>query len=125
MVGARLTGLTQALAALALVILPCVARPQDASLQIPTPLTLSWCLERAREANPALERAVALASAATHRIVPAGALDDPRLAYEASNIPAGRFDFRSTPLSGHQFGLRQQFPFPGLLSNRENAAERG
>jgi outer membrane protein TolC len=34
-----------------------------------------------------------------------------------------RFD--STPLSGHQFGLRQHVPFPGVLSNREAAARAG
>ncbi len=84
----------------------------------PTPLTLTWCIGRARAANPSLEHAAALALAATERIVPAGALEDPRLAYEASNVPVGDFDFRSTPMSGHQFGLRQKLPFPGLLSGR-------
>ena len=92
---------------------------------LPAKLTLDWCLERAREANPALAEAQADASAAEHRIRPAGALDDPRIAYDASNIPTGDFDFDSTPLSGHQFGLRQKLPFPGLLSNRESAAKRG
>jgi outer membrane protein TolC len=67
----------------------------------------------------------ASASAATHRIRPAGAFDDPRIAYEASNIPTGDFDFDSTPLSGNQLGLRQKLPFPGLLSNRANAAKKG
>ncbi|MCP4007244.1 MAG: TolC family protein [bacterium] len=91
---------------------------------IPKPLTLSWCLERAREANPTLQRVAAQASAARHRIVPAGSLEDPRLAYEASNIPTGDLDFHSTPLSGHQFRLRQKLPVPGLLSRREEAARR-
>jgi outer membrane protein TolC len=91
----------------------------------PAVLTLEWCLDRARQANPALAEAAALASAAEHRIRPAGALDDPRIAYDASNVPVGDLDFDSTPLSGHQFGLRQKLPFPGLLSNRESAAKRG
>lgn len=91
---------------------------------LPAELTLEWCLERASAANPALAKAAASASAAAHRIRPAGALDDPRIAYDASNVPTGDFDFNSTPLSGHQFGLRQKLPFPGLLSNRENAAKR-
>lgn len=103
---------------------PGGARPNDAPPEIPATLTLDWCLERARAANPALERVAARSAAAEHRIVPAGALEDPRLAYEASNVPIGDFDFDSTPLSGHQFGLRQKVPFPGLLSSRQRAAER-
>ena len=98
------------------------ARADAPQLQIPEPLPLEWCLERAREANPALEMASALASAARHRVAPAGALEDPRFSYEASNLPVGNFDFHSTPLSGHQLWLRQQLPLPGLLSNRKGAA---
>ena len=88
----------------------------------PSPLPLSWCLERATAANPAIAQDIAARDAAKERIKPAGALDDPRLRYEASNIPRGDLDFESTPLSGHQFGLSQKVPFPGLLSNREAAA---
>lgn len=89
---------------------------------VPEPLTLSWCLERAAQANPRIAMDVASVAAAGERIVPAGALDDPRVAYEASNLPVGDFDFNSTPLSGHQLGLKQKLPFPGVLGNREAAA---
>ncbi len=109
---------------LLLAAIPGAARGSEFSPAIPNPLTLSWCLDRARQANPVVARAVASASAASHRIGPAGALEDPRLAYEASNVPVGDFDFRSTPLSGHRFGLRQKLPFPGLLSSRSGAAKR-
>ncbi|MEO2167161.1 MAG: TolC family protein, partial [bacterium] len=101
---------------------PFAASANAPLLDVPEPVTLAWCLERARDVNPSLERAAAIASEARHRIVPAGALDDPRIAYEASNIPAGDFGFSSTPLSGHQLGLRQKVPFPGLLANRRDAA---
>jgi len=104
---------------------PFVSSAGENPTVVPDLLTLSWCLERAREANPTLERLTAIASAAEHRVGPAGALEDPRIAYEASNIPTGDFDFDSTPLSGHQFGLSQKLPFPGLLSSRTNAARRG
>lgn len=104
---------------------PALAQVNRSSLEIPDgELRLEWCLERAREANPALASATASAAAASHRIAPAAALDDPRLSYEASNIPTGDFDFGSTPLSGHQLGLRQKLPFPGLLSSRKRAAKR-
>ena len=105
-------------------LLPTHAATAPAAAAVPSVLTLAWCLERAREANPALERVAAESAAASHRVDSEGALEDPRLAYEASNVPIGDFDFASTPLSGHQFGLRQKLPFPGLLSSRERAAAR-
>jgi outer membrane protein TolC len=91
----------------------------------PTPLPLDWCLERAAAANPDIAAEAAAADAARERIVPAGALDDPRFAYQASNLPIRSFDFNSTPLSGHQLTLAQKLPFPGLLGNRRDAAEAG
>ena len=100
-------------------------RSGSTMLVVPSPLGLDWCLERAREANPDLAQIAAVAEAARYRIDSAGTFEDPRLAYDASNIPTGDFDFDSTPLSGHQFGLRQKLPFPGLLSNQKTAARRG
>jgi outer membrane protein TolC len=91
----------------------------------PVPLTLAWCLERASGANPSLAADAAQADAARERIGSAGALEDPRFSYEASNVPVGDWDFKSTPLSGHQLRLSQRLPFPGLLSNRAEAARSG
>lgn len=114
-----------AIVACSLVLASSSSFAREPELKIPDELSLIWCLERARAANPALARSTALAAAADERVRPAGALDDPRFGYEASNIPTGDLDFNSTPLSGHQLGLRQKLPFPGLLSNRRTAAERG
>jgi outer membrane protein TolC len=91
----------------------------------PSPLPLDWCLERAASANPRIEADREALRAATERIVPAGALDDPRLGYEASNVPVDDLDFDSTPMSGQQLRLMQRVPFPGLLANREEAARAG
>lgn len=91
----------------------------------PRPLPLAWCLERASAANPEIASDVAAAEAARERVGHAGSLDDPRVRYEASNVPVGDLDFDSTPLSGHQLGLSQKLPFPGLLGNREDAARAG
>lgn len=100
------------------------ASPREpVAVEVAAPLSLAWCLDRAREANPDLAADRAAAQAASYRIVPAGALDDPRLSYAASNVPVGDLDFGSTPLSGHQFGLMQKVPFPGVLGNRAAAAE--
>jgi len=115
---------TTARCILLLALLPISASAEQLSPAIPQVLTLDWCLEQASIANPSLAQMEASASAASHRIRPAGALDDPRIAYEASNVPTGDFDFDSTPLSGNQLGLRQKLPFPGLLSSREKAAQR-
>lgn len=121
------TGMAGILASVVSMILigSSATEAEDTIVSIPEPLSLSWCLERAREANPSLARANAMASAAAHRIRPAGSLDDPRFSYDASNIPTGDFDFDSTPLSGHQLGLRQKLPVPGLLGKRQNAAKNG
>lgn len=94
----------------------------DESVHPPSPLTLSWCLERASQVNPEIAEAAAMRDAARDRIGSAGTLEDPRISYEASNIPTGHLDFNSTPLSGHQFGLRQKLPFPGVLGNQRKAA---
>ncbi len=95
----------------------------EAPLAPPAPLPLAWCLERAQAENPRVAADAAAAAAARERIEPAGSLEDPRFGYDASNIPVGDFDFGSTPLSGHQLLLSQKLPFPGLLANREKAAE--
>jgi cobalt-zinc-cadmium efflux system outer membrane protein len=122
----RARGSLDSLAIAAAVFLLIAAPGAAESLEepeIPEPLTLDWCIERARRANPVLEGDVAFAEAAAHRVRSSGAFEDPRLSYEASNIPVEDFDFNSTPLSGHQLYLRQKLPFPGLLANRERAAE--
>jgi cobalt-zinc-cadmium efflux system outer membrane protein len=95
----------------------------EAPEALPSPLTLDWCIERAASANPAIAEMAALADIVRERIVPAGAFEDPRFSYEASNLPTGDFNFESTPLSGHQLDLRQALPFPGLLSARKQAAK--
>jgi outer membrane protein TolC len=100
---------------------PAVA---EEPVHVPAPLPLAWCTERAALANPMIHERAADADAAHERIEPAGSFEDPRLAYEASNIPIGDFDMDSTPLSGHQLGLKQKLPFPGLLSSRRGSAEK-
>jgi outer membrane protein TolC len=95
------------------------------AFSLPDPLPLSWCLERARRSSPSIAADEAAAAAAEHRVSPAGALEDPRFSYEATNIPVGDFDFNSTPMSGNQLRLAQKLPFPGVLSKREKAARAG
>jgi outer membrane protein TolC len=91
-------------------------------LQIPDPLPLSWCLDRANTANPSLEAIIAEVDAARAGIGAAGRLEDPRFGYEVVNLPTGDFDFHSTPMSGHQLSLQQKLPVPGLLSGQKATA---
>lgn len=95
----------------------------EAIAQPPDPLTLEWCLAEAARVNPDIAVDEADAEAAAHRVRFAGALEDPRIRYEASNLPVGDFNFDSTMMSGNQLGLSQRFPFPGVLGNRKKAAQ--
>jgi cobalt-zinc-cadmium efflux system outer membrane protein len=104
---------------------PFSSMSDSTAFSLPDPLPLSWCLERAQQSNPSIAVDEAAVAAAAHRVSPAGALEDPRFSYEAVNIPVGDFDFNSTPMSGNQLRLSQKFPFPGVLSNREEAARAG
>lgn len=107
---------------LALLTILLLSPASDSRAEVPSPLSLTWCLERAHSTNPDLEIARTSAEAAEARVYPAGSLPDPRFRYELSNIPTGDFDLDSTPLSGQQLGLSQRFPFPGLLGNQREAA---
>jgi outer membrane protein TolC len=98
-----------------------VAR-ETSPLQIPDPLPLNWCLDRANNVNPSLEAIFAEADAARAGVGAAGRLEDPRFGYEAVNLPTGDFDFHSSPMSGHQLSLQQKLPMPGLLSSQKATA---
>ncbi|MBC8524244.1 MAG: TolC family protein [Chlorobium phaeobacteroides] len=61
---------------------------------------------------------------AAHAFIPqASALDDPRLSFEASNIPVDNPSFHRTPMTGMQIYLRQRIPFPGKLGLKKKIAE--
>jgi outer membrane protein TolC len=112
----------RALGLLALAAPALLGAATDPPAAPPSPLPLDWCLARARAANPMLDAARASAEAAAERVYPAGALPDPRVRYELSNVPVGDWDLDSTPLTGQQLGLSQPLPFPGLLGRRRDAA---
>lgn len=56
------------------------------------------------------------------RISQAGALDDPTVRFEVSNLPLSSFDLSSTPMSGNQLTLSQKVPLPGKRNARERMA---
>ena len=87
------------------------------------PLDLELLTKIAMERNPELKEVLARTKAGIEEVRRAGALDDPMLKFEAWGIPI------NTPLAFNQdqtnmLGLRQNFPFPGNLSLRSEAALR-
>jgi len=86
-------------------------------------LKLQPLIEEALSANPGLDALTRRWEAFEARVRPAGALDDPVLKFEASNIPFGDLDFSSSPMSGKQIVFSQSIPFPGMLRAKEEAAE--
>ncbi|MCH8276802.1 MAG: TolC family protein [Bacteroidetes bacterium] len=86
-------------------------------------LELELLIEEALSANPELGALKSRWEAFEARVGPAGALEDPVLKFEASNVPLGGLDFSSTSMSGKQIVLSQSVPFPGTLRAKEEAAE--
>ena len=80
-------------------------------------------VEELLEYNPQLQSLVAKINAARAFIPQASAPDDPRLSFEASNIPVGDPSLSRTPMTGMQIYLRQKVPFPGKLGLKKKIAE--
>ncbi len=84
---------------------------------------LEGLVEELLEYNPLLQSLVAKINASRAFIPQASAPDDPRLSFEASNIPVGDPSFSRTPMTGMQIYLRQKVPFPGKLRLKKKIAE--
>ena len=84
---------------------------------------LEGLVEELLEYNPQLQSLVAKINASRAFIPQASAPDDPRLSFEASNIPGGDLSLSRTPMTGMQIYLRQRVPFPGKLRLKKKIAE--
>jgi outer membrane protein, heavy metal efflux system len=73
-------------------------------------------------ANPSLEASRARAVAAERRIGPAGALPDPMLSAGVMDLTLPRFAFRESDFTEVDLELSQEFPWPGTLGARAQAA---
>ena len=85
-------------------------------------LDLQALIDEAMANNPELHALKHRWQAFEARVPQAGALGDPMLRFEASNLPLSSFDYDSTPMSGNQFVLSQMVPFPGTLAAKEGMA---
>lgn len=85
-------------------------------------LELELLIDEALAHNPSLSALEASWKADEARIPQAGALMDPMVKFELSNVPLSDFDFDSTPMSGKQLMVSQQFPYWGKRATRERIA---
>ncbi len=88
----------------------------------PPELDLERLIEEALAANPGLKALEHRTAAAEARVPAAGALQDPSLRLELSNVPFSPFDLDGSPMSGRQVTLSQKLPYPGKRKARERAA---
>ena len=87
-------------------------------------VVLDDLIEEALAKNPDLE-VLRQNWAIEHARVPqAGALDDPMVRLDLSNVPLSEFDFGSTPMSGRQVGISQRLPWWGKRADMQRMAER-
>ena len=90
--------------------------PGDAQLQ-------QLIVEAARN-NPEIRAAANERLAAQHRILPAGALDDPMLEAGLINAPLPNLRSNREDMTMKMLGLSQRFPFPGKRDLRQSVAAR-
>jgi outer membrane protein, heavy metal efflux system len=89
----------------------------------PAPDTvLARLTAQALAANQSLQASQAAARAAVSRIGPAGALPDPMLSAGVMDLTLPRFAFRESDFTEVDLELSQEFPWPGSLGARSQAA---
>lgn len=109
-------------------VLPAPLRLGLATTAAPTPIQESAALRQligeALQNNPELRAARKEQEAASQRIAPAGALDDPMLEAGVLNVPTSSFSFTREDMTMKMLGLSQRFPYPGKRALRREVAEK-
>lgn len=90
----------------------------------PVPPALAQLVAESLANNPELHAAKARWEMSARQIVPARALEDPRLSLTLSNYPIDSLAFDETPMTGNELNLAQTFPFPGKLAAKGEMAEQ-
>ena len=85
--------------------------------------TMEEAINIALRDNPGLAEMQARAEAVSNIPSQAGTLPDPRISFNAMNLPTDTFDISQEPMTQMQFGISQAIPYPGKLTLREEAAE--
>ncbi len=107
--------------AVALLLSP--VRSLSQAVEPPSDTVLARLTAQALAANPGLRASQASAKAAVSRIGPAGALPDPMLSAGVMNLTLPRFAFRESDFTEVDLELSQEFPWPGSLGARSQAAQ--
>lgn len=102
-----------------------VSPARSAEHPIQSDTLLARLTAEAVAANPGLQMRQASARAAMKRVGPAGALPDPMLSAGVMNLTLPRFAFRESDFTEVDFELAQEFPWPGSLGARSQAARAG
>ena len=85
---------------------------------------LSALIGEALQNNPELRAAANETEAASQRVRPAGALEDPMLEAGLLNAPFQPFSLNRVDMTMKMLGLSQKLPFPGKRALREQVAEK-
>lgn len=96
----------------------------EANAATQTPALLNPLLAEALQNNPEIRAARKEQEAASQRIAPAGALDDPMLEAGVLNVPASSFSFTREDMTMKMLGLSQRFPYPGKRALKREVAEK-
>ena len=86
-------------------------------------LTVRTAVDVAVRDNPNLAQMQARYEALAEIPSQVGTLPDPTINLNAMNLPTDTFDREQEPMTQLQIGFSQEFPFPGKLGLREEAAE--
>ena len=116
------TYIRMAAAAVALMFLPLRSEAQGVEHPIQSDTLLARLTAEAVAANPGLQARRASARAAAKRIEPAGALSDPMLSVGVMDLTLPRFAFRESDFTEVDLEVSQDFPWPGTLGARTQAA---
>ena len=106
----------------AVAVLLSPARSLSQAVELPSDTVLARLTAQALAANPNLQVRQASARAAISRIRAAGALPDPMLSAGVMNLTLPRFAFRQSDFTEVDLELSQEFPWPGSLGARTQAA---
>ena len=86
------------------------------------PPDLQALIAESLKANAGVKQMASLASAAKETIKPAGALEDPTVSFNMTNIPTDTWRLNQDPMTQKMLELSQKFPFPGKRRLRSEVA---
>ncbi len=100
-----------------------LAAAGDSAAQAPAS-ALRRLIEDALAHNPEIAAASHEREAASHRISPAGALDDPMFEAGLINVPVQPLRLNREDMTMKMLGISQRFPYPGKRALREEVAAK-